>query len=150
MGVAPRGTGPAISLAGSVPTSPNIPARPPSPPTGRPGVDTLTGRGAQSVPMDADPDALADAWRRAQERLPVGWRLDGLRCGSTGLTPEQRSDDWLAGATGPDGAQRTFHAADPFDALVGLVAMLEASIEADLSAVDQWMRERHLHGRLTR
>jgi hypothetical protein len=72
--------------------------------------------------MDADPETLADAWRRAQEQLPNAWQLDGLRCGSTGLTPEERSDDWVAVATGPDGAQRTFQAADPFDALAGVVA----------------------------
>jgi hypothetical protein len=71
--------------------------------------------------VDVDSDALADAWRRAQERLPEGWELDGFRCGSTGLTSEERSDDWVALATGPDGAQRTFQATDPFEALTGLV-----------------------------
>ena len=78
--------------------------------------------------MDGDHlDALSAAWSSAQARLPAGWQLDGLRCASTGLTPEERSDDWVAAATGPDGMQRTFQAADPFGALMGLVTDLGRS-----------------------
>jgi len=28
--------------------------------------------------------------------MPLGWHLDSLRCTSTGLAPEQRSDRWVA------------------------------------------------------
>ena len=70
--------------------------------------------------MDTDTDTLGAAWLAAQERLPDGWQLDGLRCASSGLSPEQRSDDWVAVAMGPAGEQRTHRAADPFDALTGL------------------------------
>jgi hypothetical protein len=74
--------------------------------------------------MDPDPDAFAGAWRRTQEALPSGWQLDGLRCASDGLAPDQRSDDWVAVALGPDGAERHVRASDPFAALEGLVASI--------------------------
>jgi len=72
--------------------------------------------------MDPDPDDLGDAWRRTEAALPDGWQLDGLRCASEGLAPDQRSDDWIAVARGPDGEERQVRASDPFAALEGLLA----------------------------
>lgn len=70
--------------------------------------------------MTSDNERLTDAWNRVQEELPPGWRLDGLRCASAGLAPDQRSDDWVAVAVSPDGDERSFRAADPVAALEGL------------------------------
>lgn len=53
--------------------------------------------------------------------LPDGWTLDGLRCASTGLSPEERSDDWVAVAIGPVGEERASRATDPVRALEGLI-----------------------------
>ncbi len=86
--------------------------------------------------MDTDPDALSTAWLGAQHRLPNGWQLDGLRCASTGMTAEERSDDWVAVAHGPDGAKRTFQAADPIDALDGLVAYVSSESSGPTSSPD--------------
>lgn len=72
------------------------------------------------------PDDLTETWSAAQERLPPGWTLDSLRCASTGLTAEQRSDDWVALAIGPDGHQREYRAQDPFLALRGLADSFES------------------------
>lgn len=70
--------------------------------------------------MDIDPDALSGACLAARDRLPDGWQLEGLRCGSTVLTPEQRCDDWVAVATGPP---------DPFAAIMELVDSLSYSAD---------------------
>jgi hypothetical protein len=70
---------------------------------------------------DNEDGALAVAWRRAQEALPTGWQLDGLRCASTGLGADERSEDWIAVALGPDGEERRARAVDPVAALEGLV-----------------------------
>jgi len=69
-------------------------------------------------------DDLSEIWTETQLRLPRGWTLDGLRCASTSLRPEDRSEDWIAVAVGPGGAGRTFRAADPAAALVGLADTL--------------------------
>ena len=37
--------------------------------------------------------AKQGVWAEVEEQLPPGWRLDGLRCASTGLTPEERSEE---------------------------------------------------------
>jgi hypothetical protein len=66
------------------------------------------------------PDLTA-VWAETQARLPKGWRLDSLRCASTGLTAEQRSDDWRALAVAPDGSIREARGADPVAALRALV-----------------------------
>jgi hypothetical protein len=65
-------------------------------------------------------DDLTAAWNRTQARLPEGWRLDGLRCASTGLLPAERSDDWIAVAVGPDGTEQTHRAPGAIAALEGL------------------------------
>jgi hypothetical protein len=63
---------------------------------------------------------LAEAWNTAQAALPAGWCLEGLRCTSTGLAPEQRGDQWLAEACGPDGACVKVESVDPDAALAAL------------------------------
>ena len=69
------------------------------------------------------PDLTA-AWTAAQSHLPDGWRVETLRCASTSLRPEDRSDDWIAVALGPDGEERTARAGEPAAALFALVASL--------------------------
>jgi len=76
--------------------------------------------------VDPDHELLMAAWTATERSLPGGWRLDGLRCASTGLGEEQRSDDWLAVAIGPDGSERSHRAADPVAALSGLAAGFDA------------------------
>jgi hypothetical protein len=46
---------------------------------------------------------MSKAWVEAEAALPLGWRLEGVTCASTGLLPEQRSDRWRAMAAGPNG-----------------------------------------------
>lgn len=72
-----------------------------------------------------DNDGLSAAWAEAQARLPHGWSLDGLRCASTGLSPDQRSDDWIAVAVGPDSAEREARAGGPIEALAALASSFE-------------------------
>ena len=67
-----------------------------------------------------EPTDLSRVWAEVEEQLPAGWRLDGLRCASTGLAPADRSEDWVAVAIGPGGEQLTCRAAEPDDALRGL------------------------------
>jgi hypothetical protein len=74
--------------------------------------------------LGTDADAVTRAWKEAQERLPEGWHLDGLRCASTGLIEGERSDDWIAVALGPAGEARDYRAADPVTALMGLAASI--------------------------
>jgi hypothetical protein len=65
-------------------------------------------------------DDLGAAWGATQDRLPRGWTLTALRCASTSLRPEDRSEDWIAVATHDDGREREHRAGDPFAALDGL------------------------------
>ena len=58
---------------------------------------------------------------RVQTALPHGWTVDSLRCASTGLSPDERSEDWIAIALGPDGEELWSRAEDPIAALDGLV-----------------------------
>ncbi len=75
---------------------------------------------------DADKTpSIGEAWASAQAALPDGWVLDGLRCASTGLTPKERSEEWVAVAVGPSGESRTHRAPDAAVALDGLVASFE-------------------------
>jgi hypothetical protein len=76
-------------------------------------------------------DDLSVAWAEAQARLPTGWSLDGLSCASTGLSPAQRSDDWVAVAVGPGAVQREARAADPMAALAALTASFEPDAGGD-------------------
>ena len=75
--------------------------------------------------MENDTDAVTRAWKEAQDRLPEGWHLDGLRCASAGLAEGDRSDDWIAVAVGPAGEERVHRAADPVAALIGLADSIE-------------------------
>ena len=69
---------------------------------------------------------MSEAWAVTQERLPDGWSLDGLRCASTGLGRDQRSEDWVAVAIGPLGHESTFRASDAVAALNGLADSLSS------------------------
>lgn len=62
------------------------------------------------------------AWGRTQAQLPEGWTLDSLRCASTAIRPEERSEDWIAVAVGPVGQEVHAQALDPIEALEQLVA----------------------------
>lgn len=68
-----------------------------------------------------DSPDIGAVWARVQAGLVEGWTIDSLRCASAGLAPHQRSDDWIAIASGPDGRTREIRAADPTDALEGLL-----------------------------
>ena len=72
-------------------------------------------------------DDLTRAWSEAEKRLPNGWHLDGLRCASTSLRPEDRSDEWIAVAVNGEGEERRHQAADPLEALAGLTASFRAN-----------------------
>jgi hypothetical protein len=76
-------------------------------------------------------DELSAAWAETQACLPRGWTLDGLRCASTGLSPGERSDDWVAVAIGPDSVEREARADDPFKALAALAASFERGVATD-------------------
>jgi hypothetical protein len=73
----------------------------------------------------ADDKDLSAAWAEVEARLPEGWSLDALRCASTGLSPGQRSDDWIAVAVGPDSAEREACADSPLGALAALISSFE-------------------------
>ncbi len=79
--------------------------------------------------MGSDTDAVTRAWHEAQERLPKGWQLEGLRCASTGLEEEDRSDDWIAVAVGPAGEERDYRAHGPVAALIGIAAAIAGSTD---------------------
>ena len=68
---------------------------------------------------------LANVWAEVEKGLPTGWTLDGLRCSSTGLAPDQRSEDWIAVAVGPKGEEHTFRAGEPASALRGLATTFD-------------------------
>jgi hypothetical protein len=86
----------------------------------------LTGE-ATLTSMSADPSDLARVWADTAASLPPGWELGGLRCASTGLTPEDRSEEWIVIATGPDGLEVKHQAAEPRDALEGLLPLLRGA-----------------------
>lgn len=71
-------------------------------------------------------DELSAKWSETQARLPNGWKLEGLRCASASLRPEDRSDDWIAVAIGPDGQETSARAADPISALNRIAELLLA------------------------
>ena len=85
-----------------------------------------TAFGQTAVRDKPAPDRLTRAWASAQDHLPDGWTLDGLRCASTGLSAESRSDEWVAVAVGPSGEQRSHRAADAVSALEGLMGEFES------------------------
>ena len=58
-----------------------------------------------TVPKVEFEDRLELAWAGAQAALRPGWRLDGLRCASTGSAPELHSELWRAVAVAPSGKE---------------------------------------------
>jgi hypothetical protein len=73
----------------------------------------------------ASPTPISDAWASAAAALPDGWFLEGIRCASTGLRPEQRSERWVAEACGPAGECEIVEArSSPQEALAKLAARL--------------------------
>jgi hypothetical protein len=69
-------------------------------------------------------DQLLAAWRATEATLPAGWRIEALRCASTGLDPASRSDDWVAAAAGPAGARVERRSASAVTALAELAEAL--------------------------
>jgi hypothetical protein len=69
----------------------------------------------------SDTNELNRLWEEVGAQLPDGWSLDGLRCASTGLSPDQRSEEWIAVAVGPSGEERTSRAEELETALRGLI-----------------------------
>lgn len=67
---------------------------------------------------------LTEAWNTTQAALPAGWRLEGLRCTSTGLAPDQRGNQWMAEACGPEGACVKVESCEPEEALAALTEKL--------------------------
>jgi hypothetical protein len=59
-------------------------------------------------------------WNTLVRSLDEGWDLS-LRCQSTGLSPEQRSEKWLAVAEGPRGASLEGRGDDPIAAMTDLL-----------------------------
>jgi hypothetical protein len=70
---------------------------------------------------DTGSDELSELYRMTDAALPDGWRLDGLRCQSTGLEPDQRSDAWRAVAVGPGKEAIIAEGSRPADAIAALV-----------------------------
>jgi hypothetical protein len=96
-------------------------------PARRTSVSLLTGdRGSGRILTAWRPTRTPSAKHGDGHRRPrrAGWQVDGLRCASDGLAPDQRSDDWIAVALGPDGEERRVRDSDPFAALDGLVASI--------------------------
>ena len=67
---------------------------------------------------------LSQAWVEASAALPIGWRLDGITCASTGLTPDLRSERWLARAIGPHGEALAAEGNGAIGALSALTRLL--------------------------
>jgi hypothetical protein len=70
---------------------------------------------------------LAELYRRAEDALPVGWRLNGLQCASTGLAVDLRSQRWVAEACGPNEECVRLDRQTPEDALLALTVHLRAT-----------------------
>ncbi|HEX2766554.1 MAG TPA: hypothetical protein VHR55_07975 [Candidatus Limnocylindria bacterium] len=76
-------------------------------------------------------DELTSAWRATQDRLPSGWTLDGIRCTSTGLAPQDRGEGWRALALGPDGQSIEVEGDDAEAALRELARTIEGLTSAE-------------------
>ncbi|MDP9271328.1 MAG: hypothetical protein M3P14_10230 [Chloroflexota bacterium] len=59
-------------------------------------------------------------WNALVRSLDDGWDLS-LRCQSTGLAAEQRSETWMAVAEGPAGASLEGRGDDPIAAMTDLL-----------------------------
>lgn len=67
---------------------------------------------------------MSKAWTKASAALPLGWELDSIRCASGGMSPEQRSDKWIAVALGPEGEEIQVEGEGPISALANLALSL--------------------------
>ena len=67
---------------------------------------------------------IADLYRRAEDALPIGWRLNGLQCASTGLAIDLRSRRWVAEACGPNEECLRLDRETPEGALLALTVHL--------------------------
>jgi len=65
---------------------------------------------------------IAASWSAVEAALPVGWRLDGLRCTSAGLELNQRAEGWRAVAVGPSREEVVADGDSPDSALASLLA----------------------------
>jgi hypothetical protein len=82
---------------------------------------------AYTSPMPADHlehSGLNRAWISAEAALPLGWRIEGVTCVSTGLQPGQPSQRWRAWATGPKGERIEAEGDWPIGALHALAGEL--------------------------
>ncbi|HEX3219017.1 MAG TPA: hypothetical protein VHU77_03150 [Candidatus Limnocylindria bacterium] len=71
------------------------------------------------------PTPITDAWASVEASLPQGWFLEGIRCASSGLSPDQRSERWVAEACGPAGeCEIVTDSSSPEEALEALAARL--------------------------
>jgi hypothetical protein len=70
--------------------------------------------------------SLTRAWVDASAALPLGWRLEGIVCGSSSLHPADRSDEWIAVAAsrGEPSQRLEGRGAFPQQALENLAAAL--------------------------
>jgi hypothetical protein len=71
-------------------------------------------------------DELGRRYLALQQSLPAGWLLDGVRCASSGLEPDQRSDAWQAVARAADGVSITGSGLTAFAALDDLQARVRS------------------------
>lgn len=74
--------------------------------------------------MSAPQLDLVAAWEAAEAAAGPGWRVQGLRCTSTGLEPHVRGDRWRAEACGPDDGCIVLEDEDPVAALRRLAERL--------------------------
>ena len=70
--------------------------------------------------MESSVGEVELTWNALLRSLGEGWDLS-LRCQSTGLAPEQRSEKWLALAEGPAGASLEGRGDDPIAAMADLL-----------------------------
>jgi hypothetical protein len=69
-------------------------------------------------------ERLLRSWAATERGLPNGWTFDSLRCASSSLAPEDRSDRWRALAIGPDGEEAEGRGLTPESAMAELVSSL--------------------------
>ena len=93
-------------------------------PLGRPGSGLVARMFYPLHPAMPPLGRLDRGWMETEAAMPLGWHLDSLRCTSTGLAPEQRSDRWVAVAVGPHGEKVEAEGGEPVSALAALARLL--------------------------
>lgn len=73
-------------------------------------------------------ETLATKWAATEAAMPRPWRLDSLRCASTGLAAEERSERWVAVALDAAGHVAEAEAASPEEALDALVQAVRSEL----------------------